>query len=204
MTASPRPRGALWRFDRSDRWGLGLLLGLVVAGTFLYQVVRPVAAWVTGDGVSVAIVGDVVVPALDAVGTGYGQGEYDVVVADPSAWQRLADLLPGVLLTGLVAVGCWLVIAVMRDIAAGDAFRPRNVTRLRVLAVLVAVGIPTVWFVQVPVALALLTSADLGTGGPGVLIDVPWLPVLVGSVVALFAEAFKAGTGLRDDVEGLV
>ena len=55
-----------------------------------------------------------------------------------------------VVLTGLVAAGCWLVLVVMRDIAAGDAFRPRNVTRLRVLAVLVAVGVPTVWFVQVP------------------------------------------------------
>ena len=204
MTASPRPRRDLWRFGRSDRWGLGLLLGLVAAATLLYQVVRPLAAWVGGDGVDVATIGDVVVPPLDAVGTAYGQGAYTVTVSDPSVGQRLADLLPGVLLTGLVAVGCWLVLAVMRDIAAGDAFRPRNVTRLRVLAVLVAVGIPTVWFVQVPVALALLTSADLGTGGPGVLVDVPWLPVLVGSVVALFAEAFKAGSTLRDDVEGLV
>ncbi len=37
-----------------------------------------------------------------------------------------------------------------------------------------------------------------------VWLDVPWVAVVSGMVVAMLAEAFKAGSGLRDDVEGLV
>lgn len=204
MTTSPRPSRDLWRFDRSDRWGLTALLGLVVAGAVVAEVVGPVVGWATGDPVSVATVGPVVVPALDAAGTSYTGGEYAVQVTDVAGWQRLLDLVPGLLLTAVVAVGCWLVWRVMRDVAAGDAFHPRNVTRLRGLAVLVAVGVPTVWFARISIDLALLSSADLGSGGPGVLLEIPWLPVLVGSVLALLAEAFRAGSRLREDVEGLV
>ena len=37
-----------------------------------------------------------------------------------------------------------------------------------------------------------------------VVLDIPWPWLIAGMVVALLAEAFKAGSRLRDDVEGLV
>ncbi len=143
-------------------------------------------------------------PSLDATGVGHGDAAYDVDVPDPGVALRLLDLVPGVLLTGLVAVGCWLVLRLMRDVAAGDPFRQANITRLRVLALLIAVGLPTVWFARGPIDLALLGTLDLGTGGPSIVVTMPWLPVVVGTVVALVAEAFRAGARLRDDTEGLV
>ncbi len=204
MAGRPSLSSNLWRFDRSDRWGLTALLALVAVGAALAGVVGPVLDWVAGRPVAVGTVGPVVVPALDAVGTRYGDGEYDVLLTGVGVGQRLLDLLPGVALTGLVVLGCVLVQRLMRGVAAGDAFDPRNVARLRGLALLLALGAPVVWFARVTCDLALLSGADLGAGGPGVLVELPWLPMLVGMVLALIAEAFRAGTRLRDDVEGLV
>ncbi|QIM22609.1 DUF2975 domain-containing protein [Phycicoccus sp. HDW14] len=90
----------------------------------------------------------------------------------------------------------------MRDVAAGDPFRPANVTRLRVLAGLVAIALPAVWFGRASVDAAALTR--LGPDLVVLVLDLPWLPVLAGTFVALLAEAFKLGGRLRDDVEGLV
>ncbi len=203
-SSSSHPRRDRLAFARSDRWGLTVLLGLVALGTATAQLVAPLLDWAHGDPIAVPYVSAVNVPALDATGVAHGEGTYDVAVPDPGVAVRLADLAPGVLLTVLVAGGCWLVLRLMRDVAAGDPFRRANVTRLRILAVLVAVGLPTVWFTRAPVDLALLGTLDLGSGGPAVVVDVPWAPVVVGTVVALVAEAFRAGTRLRDDVEGLV
>ena len=35
-------------------------------------------------------------------------------------------------------------------------------------------------------------------------IELPWVALVAGMVVAMLAEAFKAGSRLRDDVDGLV
>ena len=204
MVTDSTPRRSLWAFDRSDRWGLTVLLAAVTIGVAVGRVVVPAVGWARGDAVPVAVSGPVSVPALDTAGASYGPGQYDVAVTGVAGWQRLLDLLPGVALAVLVVACCVLVLLVMRDIAAGDPFRARSVTRLRALAALVAVGFPALWFVEVPVDLALLTEAELGAGAPSVLLALPWLPVLVGSVIALLAEAFAAGSRLRDDVEGLV
>ena len=51
---------------------------------------------------------------------------------------------------------------------------------------------------------ALLSDVDLGGLGLSVVLDIPWPWFIAGMVVALLAEAFKAGSRLRDDVEGLV
>ena len=206
MTAdSPsRPRRDLWSFGRSDRWGLLALLALVAVGTAAGQILAPVVGWVRGTALTVPYVSAIDVPALDGTGVAYGEGRYDVSVPDPTAAQRLLDLVPGLLLAAVVVTGCWLVVRIMRGIADGDPFRRRNVTRLRGLALLIAIGLPTVWFTRLPVDLALLGSLDLGGGGPAAIVEVPWAPVVVGTAVALVAEAFRTGAGLHDDLEGLV
>ena len=116
----------------------------------------------------------------------------------------MLDLVPGVLLTALAVTGAWLVLRVLQDVAAGDPFRPRNVTRLRGLAFLVALGLPVVWFARGAVDLGLLASLQLDAGVAGTVVAIPWAPVVAGMLIALVAEAFKLGAGLRDDVEGLV
>ena len=202
---APRAPRDLWSFDRADRWSLVVLLGLVALVTLAVQVVLPLVGWARGRGH---------LARLPRPGRGAGArhggrharlpGPRRRHAHRPTAAQRLLDLLPGVLLTAVVVAGAWLVLRVLRDVAAGDPFRPRNVTRLRALAVLVAIGLPVVWFAQGAVDLGLLTSLDIDAGVAGVVVAVPWAPVVAGMLVALVAEAFKLGAGLRDDVEGLV
>lgn len=202
MGATQKPRRDLLAFGRSDRWGLALLLALVAVVTVVVQVVQPAARWVDGDPMPVGYAGRVGVPALDALGVRHEDGSVTALVPDPGTTVRVVDLLLGLCLSAVVLGGGWLVLRVMRDVAAGDPFRPANVTRLRVLAGLVAIALPAVWFGRASVDAAALTR--LGPDLVVLVLDLPWLPVLAGTFVALLAEAFKLGGRLRDDVEGLV
>ena len=201
---APKPRRDWFAFDRSDRWGLGILLALVVLGALVADVVVPLVRWGAGDGIPLPFLSDVTVPELDAVGTTYGVASYDVTLADPTVGQRLLDLAPGVLAVGLVATGCALILAVMRSIAAGDPFIAGNVRRMRQLAALLLVGPFVTFFLSMSAHGALLGDVNVGSLPFTAHLDIPWAWFIAGMVVALLAEAFKAGSGLRDDVDGLV
>ena len=203
-TPTPKPRRDWFAFDRSDRWGLGILLGWVVVITVTTNIVLPILRWADGDGILLSFLSDVTVPELDAVGTSYGVAAYDVTLADPTVAQRLLDLAPGVLIVGLMTAGSLLIVAVMRTIAAGDPFVAANVRRMRQLAAVLLVGPFFTLFLSMSVHGALLSDVDLGGLGLSVVLDIPWPWFIAGMVVALLAEAFKAGSRLRDDVEGLV
>ena len=194
-TPTPRPRRDWFAFDRSDRWGMGILLGLVVVITVATSIVLLILRWVDGD---------VTVPELDAVGTSYGAAAYDVILADPTVAQRLLDLAPGLLAVALLVTGSLLIVAVMRTIAAGDPFVAANVRRMRQLAALLLVGPFFAFFLSMSVHGALLGDVDLGGLALSAVLDIPWAWFVAGMVVALLAEAFKAGSRLRDDVDGLV
>ena len=194
----------LLAFDRTDRWGLVALLALVAVAGIMAWVVAPVAAWLGGDGIALELLSPVVVPELDAAGVAHGPATYEVTLEHPTAGQRLLALAPGLLGAALVVAACWLVVRVMRGIAAGDPFEPRNVSRLRMVGALLAFGAPAVFFLEMVARGALLGSMDLGGLEPASLLSVPWEAVVAGMVVALLAEAFKAGSRLRDDVDGLV
>lgn len=202
-SAAPSHRDRL-TFGRSDRLGLTALLGLVAVGAVVGWVVAPVAAWVGGRGIPLEIISPVTVPELDAAGVGHGLATYDVDLADPTGGQRLLALAPGLVSAVLVVVACWLVVRVMRTVAAGDPFEPRNVTRLRAVAAVLVFGAPVVFFLEMAVRGALLGSMDLGGLEPAAFLTIPWPAFVTGMVVALLAEAFKAGSRLRDDVDGLV
>lgn len=204
MSAAPRPRRDLWAFGRSDRWGFTALLGLAALVTVLGGVVAPIRDWTAGTPVPVEVYAPVSVPALDAVGVEHGLGAFEVLVPVSSAGVRMLAVLPGLLVALLVVVGGWLVLRLMRTVAAGEPFAPANVARLRGLAVLLVFGSSVVFFLEMAVRGALLGTVDLGGLEPGLVLDVPWLAILAGMVLALLAEAFAAGTRLRDDVEGLV
>jgi hypothetical protein len=204
MTDRTHPRRELLAFDRADRWGVLMLLVVVSAATLLSQVLSRVVAWVRGEDLLVPTFGPVEVPALDAAGVRHSEGSYDVHLADPTSAQRALDLVPGVLVTALAVAACLLLVALVRDLAAGDPFRERAAMRLWLLAIVLAVGLPVSWFARATVDVVLLTGMDLGAGGPGIVLSLPWVPVLAGTVIALIATAFRSGEQLREDVEGLV
>lgn len=204
-TARPgAPRKDLLAFDRSDRWGLIGLLGLLAAVTVVGGVVLPVLSWLEGSPVRTEVFSPVVVPELDTAGIEHGLGTYELLVPVSGAGLRLLSILPGVLVAGGVLLGCWLLLRVMRSIAGGDPFTPANVTRLRGIAGLLLFGSVVAFFLEMAVTGALLGTLDLGALEPGFRLDLPWGPVVAGMVVALLAEAFKVGSRLREDVEGLV
>ncbi len=191
-------------FDRFDRWGLAVLLGAVALGAILAGVVEPLAAWASGTPLTPQVESAVTVPPLDAVGIGYGPASYAIDAADPSSGQRLLDLLPGILMAGLVMLSCWCVVLVLRTVASGDPFDPLNVTRLRVVAGSLVVGAPVAYFLRMVGDAMVLTGLDVPGLDTTFTLDIPWVPMVAGLVVAMLAEAFKAGSRLRDDVDGLV
>jgi len=212
MESSTPPSGAarptrdrdLLAWDRSDRIGLSLLLALVAVVSAGAWVVAPIVDWVGGRDLEVPFFSSVDVPGLAGTGLGHGSADYSLLLPDPSVRQRLLDLLPGLGYLAIVLVGAWLVLRVMTDIGRGDPFHPRNVRRLRIIGGLLAFGWPIVFFAELTCRFAILTGLDLGDLGPRAGFTIPVLPVIAGMVVALLAEAFKAGSRLRRDVEGLV
>ena len=203
-TKPSRASGDPLTFDSKDRWSLGLLLALVVLATVVVEVVQPIRRWTAGQGIPVDIIVPVTAPdLLLPVGDG-GAGSVEVLVPAPDALWRLLDLAPGVLTAAMVVLGCWWLVGVMRTIAAGDPFHPANVRRLRALGGLLVIGAPVVFFVELSVAGAILGRADVGDVDVATHLALPWVPLVAGMVVALLAEAFKAGSALREDVEGLV
>lgn len=199
-----RPERDVLAFDRSDRWGLvGLLLAVSLAACWAW-LVSPVVAWAEGEAIPLELTSRVSVPELDAAGLRHGLATYDVLLDDPTPGQRLLALAPGILHLVIVVAVCWLVWGLLRSVGAGDPFQPRNVTRLRLVAALLVLGTAVAFFLEMSTRGAL--TATLGTVDlePAVFLGLPWMPMVAGMVVALLAEAFRTGSRLRDDVEGLI
>lgn len=191
-------------FDRWDGMALRGMLWLIVVLGVGANVVQPVVAWLRGESLSVSYPGEITVPELDRVGTAYNNGVYDVVVANPTLWQRVVDLAPGVLMSLLIVGVVVLLQRVMRNIVAGEPFASGQVGRLRLVALLLGLGVPVVLAAEFVAGGVLLEAVDLGGMNIIAALDFPWLMLAAGMVIALLAEAFKSGAALRDDVSGLV
>lgn len=203
-STSRPPRRDWLSFDRYDRIGLSALVGLVALGASAFWLALPLAAWRTGDPLPVPFFSEVEVPELAGTGLGHGPANYDLIIDDPTSMQRLLGLLPGLAYLALVLLACYLVLRITGDIGHGDPFQPHNVRRLRIMAVIAYLGWPIVTLAESFCRMAILTGSDLGTLSPRVQMTLPVLPVLFGLTLALIAEAFKSGSQLRDDTDGLV
>ncbi|MFN8192229.1 MAG: DUF2975 domain-containing protein [Nocardioidaceae bacterium] len=208
MRTSPRTdqdtRRDWLAFGRSDRIGLVALLVAVVLGAAVTWLVVPLMGWVRGRALAIPFTSAVDVPGLDGTGLRWRDASYDLLVDDPTTRQRVLDLLPGLGYLLLVVAACWLVLRLIGDIGRDDPFPAHNVRRLRALAALLALGWPVAFFAEVTCRFVILTGLDLGDLGPRASFTIPVVAIVTGTAVALLAEAFKAGSRLRDDVDGLV
>lgn len=189
-------------------------LGLAVAGVAIWiNAATQVQAQVT---VPVQRAGDVP-PGGDPVrlpGFDLPEGSWVETGGDGLALRARDSTLPEQLLArgdavvlGLcIGVGAVLLRRLLLAIAEGRPFEPGNARRIATLAVLVGVG-GTLAGVLPDVA-GILVLDRLGQSGPGspfaLGVDLPLLPVCVAPVLLALAEAFRRGTELAADVDGLV
>ena len=179
---------------------LWLTAALVVAGS----VARPLLRWLRDEAIAVPYESAVRVPELDAAGTAYGTARYALRLERPAVADRLLDLLPGVALAAMAIVVIVCLERVCTAIGRGHPFARAQVTRLRVVAAVLLIGAPVHGLIRSLVDGQLLHGLALGGLPWRRLIDGSLVPSLAGIMVAVLAEAFRAGTRLRDDVDGLV
>ncbi|RSN64785.1 DUF2975 domain-containing protein, partial [Actinomadura sp. WAC 06369] len=132
-----------------------------------------------------------------------GLHEAELVFADPGLWERVLIVLPGVTGAILFVVILERLLRMVRTFHDGDAFAPENARRLTAIAVAVLLT-----GTLVPLVAGLTAGA---------LVDGTWaeeaartgyepsgLWVLVAILLFAVAGAFRHGTRLRADTEGLV
>ncbi|MEU2082744.1 DUF2975 domain-containing protein [Streptomyces albus] len=132
-----------------------------------------------------------------------GTHHADLVLADPTAVQRLLLALPDIVNSLFLLLVLALLLKIARTLRGGDVFVPVNARRLSVtgLAVLVQT-------VVTPVLTALTTQ--LLVRGTPLAEQVPFSATFTGAYVLLaflvlaLAEVFRRGAKLRADAEGLV
>ena len=199
MTTTRTNRDRL-RFDRLDQLATVALLWLVVGAAAAYPL------FITLDWAlrrQVTLTGVPIKVDKGAAGAGEvvgGMTEAHVLVGEVSAG-HLALLLVGPVLAVAAAVwGALLVGRFLRDLAAGTPFERTNVTRLRVIALLLIL-VPAGAGLVYSIARAQILDAA-GAFSFIVSFTPAWL--VAGLLVAAVAQAFAAGSRLQHDVDCLV
>ncbi len=202
--ASKPERTDRMAFDNRDR---GVLRGLIILGVVLsfgYAHVRPAWDWTRVNPLRVPYSGEISVPGLEGTDVTVGEASFDLIVPDPSATQRMLDALPDLLAGGVALLVLVLLYRVLGDIARGEPFARHNVTRLRLIAFAIALGWSAAGVTAAFVTMPILGATNIGDLPLASTWMMPVLPLGIGMVVALLAEAFQIGAELRDDVDGLV
>jgi hypothetical protein len=186
----------------------GSLRLLVLCGP-LYVVVAVLNAWDSGSLTWDAELnrsrqlGGLVPLAPDA--SAIWEGQVQLVLDDPSAWLWLLALAPTVIVALSLSVVGFQLLGILHETYAGQPFLDSSARRLRMVSRVIAVAAvtaPILWSVaNVEIAEEAVPSLDV-PGHVDLSQMMTWL--LVALVVRVIAEAFRIGTELRRDTEGLV
>jgi Protein of unknown function (DUF2975) len=183
---------------------LSILLLVFTAGFGLFVVAGAILGFGAG-GNDVAVHTTVDADRVDELPPGtVGPDTFDVVVrvrdasAEQLRWFAIRDLPPGI----VVIVVLWLIRGLLKSVRDGDPFVARNVTRLRILAGVVLIGIPLANLLTSIFAGELAASADLV--GPPLQLALPGNALLGGLAILVLSEVFAEGLRLRADLEGTV
>jgi hypothetical protein len=212
MTSSAKPRIGRGSMN-AVTW---LLMALAVVSVVLAVAIPLQQLTEPGAAVPVTLTGeaaDRVDEALDiprvpeGATVTYSAEEYEFSAAELPGELRLLSQAATSLLFLSVAGGAWCLALVLRSIHAGQPFDRRNPGRLTGLAVAIVGGGLLAPIVGNVAANAVLGHLDLlGPDSPFVMViaDLKFNPLLFAAIVMAFAEAFRRGGDLDDDVEGLV
>ncbi|WUI03531.1 DUF2975 domain-containing protein [Spirillospora sp. NBC_00431] len=200
---------SLWR--RLDSLALEAVLGLTLLLVSLFGVLLPILG-VTSllsstETHDVRIDGTAQIPSPGALSadamTLRGTDNAALTFTHPSVAERLLLILPGVTNALLLGVILGLLVRMAGTFRSGDAFVPQNARYLNGIALAVLL-----MGVLVPL-LHSITTNILISGTPfeskiKITYEISALWVLAAILIAGVAGAFRHGTRLRDDVEGLV
>ena len=184
----------------------GSLRSMVTFGWLWFLV--PLLTWRNGDALSWDGETDHsrVAPGLRTVrgAAAYWEGQVHVEIYHPSAGLRLLSWLPEAIVAVAVIVTGFLLLRLLYETQAGRPFFASSASRLRAISLVVgvaAVAVPISWSVA---NRAILEAAARGQTGGHVHFAQMATWLVVALVVRVVAEAFRIGTRLQEDVEGLV
>jgi hypothetical protein len=105
-----------------------------------------------------------------------------------------------------VGLGAWLLRGLLLSIADANPFQPGNARRIAGIAALVVVAAIASQVFPAMAGAMVLDRIDLGPGGPvaALGVGIGLGPILAALVLLALAEAFRRGSELARDVEGLV
>ena len=195
-----------------DRWDYGaarVLLGAAFLTVPALALGLPLAEWASGSELTWTTLVDagapVTEPDVRAGVEAVWDGSTAVTVAEPSTSLRLATLAPGLVVAVATALALGPLLRLVGSVQRGDSFSARAVTLLRVVAMTLLLA-PWLYQVAHGIADAVVRDRAFGTGDSlSIAVDGTSLLISVmGMAVAVVAEAFRQGTRLRDDVDGLV
>ncbi|NXY99807.1 DUF2975 domain-containing protein [Streptomyces sp. BR123] len=197
---------------------LRLLAGLLLAGFALSALNGSIPLWggpdatdagvcATADWISTNSVG----PADTALGARDG-ARLDAVARycaqDPSAGQRTLRILAEVPSFVLLLGGLALLDRLLRSAARDGVHARRTTAGLRALALWVLVGGVAACLVEAAARTALLstltTHVAFSAGDVLHTLTPPYLLLLTGLGLLVFARIVRAGTAMREDLEGVI
>ncbi|MFJ3791251.1 DUF2975 domain-containing protein [Kitasatospora sp. NPDC090091] len=196
-------------WTRATDHTLELALGLALLLVGIVEILLPVLGVSTpfgpGDTREVQVdgaarlAGDMTAGAVTLRGSGHAE----LAFTDPGLGQRLLLALPAVVSGLLVIAMLTVLLRVARTFRDGDFFVPQNTRRLTAVAaalVLLGTVVPLLEMMTTNLLARELPWADAITPAHGFAVQPVFLALLVGAA----AGAFRAGTRLRADTEGLV
>lgn len=202
----------LLRFDRSDFYASYLVIAFLAAAVPTYVLVMPLLTWIRDLPLrtQVQLEGGEPLPTELAAPAPGVQLTWDGATTarfehlDAGTW--LAFLAPGLVVTVATLITAWLLWRLLRSIEDGRPFVAGNLWRLRGIAAVLLLG-PPLHLVAGAWSAGALTAAALEEAPTGFwfMLSPSFVLVMgVGMLLAAIAEAFRRGTALEHDVEGLV
>lgn len=202
------PIAHLTRWSRADGAVLEGLLGLAFAVQAVFGLIGPlltvagVLAPATSRSVTITGTAAADITAADGIKLS-ASDQAQLTIAHPDAYQRLLLELPTVIDSALIMLGISLLFLLTRTLRQGDPFAPGNPRRLHGIAMLILVGGVFGNWLEAITSSLLVAGTHLQDRIPTSLQISP-LPVMAFFLVVALAEAFRLGTRLREDTEGLV
>lgn len=132
------------------------------------------------------------------------QSALRIDLQDASTAVALSTLLPTVILALAVSLVGFLLLRIFHETDAGRPFFDTSASRLRAVSLVVGVAAILVPITDAEADRRVLSAAlpNVESAGVNWVQLATWLVVAL--VVRVIAEAFRVGTQLRDDTEGLV